>query len=41
MIEMALLQLNMKNKIKAKKYYQQAQELFPNITNAQLDKALE
>ena len=37
-LEMAHLQLIMKNKMKAKKYYQKARKISPDIKNAELDK---
>lgn len=40
MLEMANLQLIMKNKIKAKKYYQKARKISPDINHAELDNVL-
>ena len=41
MMEMALLQLVMKNKNKAVNFYQRAKKILPNISDATLDKVLE
>ena len=40
MLEMVLLQLKMKNQIKAKIYYQKARAISPAITDAKLNKVL-
>ena len=40
MLEMALLQIVMKNQKVAKKYYQKAREISPDIKHAKLDKIL-
>ena len=40
LLEMAHLQLVMKNQMKAKKYYQKAREISPNIKHTELDRIL-